>query len=209
MRSRSHVGSSSRVGSFARRETGSSMLFNALAFLQVTYAASTFLAGDEIRVEFSKADGSEMSPTEARRVSFELSTVNQKTGEVVQWQQTKVVGAGDETSEETKVCPKGGCDKDALLREVFDLAEKPDATNLLFIRAGSSKRMLLRLRDGKRLEGPVLGALFADPHAFLSTMTYKEIVATAPAVRPAGATASKPDELQIEDSIFMMHPPDL
>merc|ERR1712216_433953 len=115
---------------------------------------------------------------EARRVSFELSTVNQKTGEVVQWQHTKVVGAGDETSEETKVCPKGGCDKDALLREVFDLAEKPDATNLLFIRAGSSKRMLLRLRDGKRLEGPVLGALFAD-------------------------------ELEIEDSIFMMHPPDL
>ena len=39
--------------------------------------------------------------------------------------------------ESAQVCPKGGCDKDALLREVFDLTEKADATNLLFIRAGA------------------------------------------------------------------------
>ena len=52
------------------------------------------------------------------------------------------------------------CHLEGLLAALVDEVDKTNAQNFLFIRAGSSKRIILKLRDGTKLGGPVLGILF-------------------------------------------------
>ena len=96
------------------------------------------------------------------------------------------------------------CDSDSLLAALLDEVDTQNAQNFLFIRSGSSKRIILKLRDGTQLGGAVLGALFENPEQFLLHLKYQQIADHPPALRPNVKGDMAIEEPDLEDSIFSL-----
>ena len=164
---------------------------------------------DELRIEFSGPQNT--PPDDGIHLSkFEITGISH--GTVTQWTKTISMGEGESKSEEVVGC-ENRCDSDGLLFNLMDECHKEQAQNFLFMRQGSSKRIMLRPKRHQPLGGSVLGALFENPDAFLTVLKYQNIVEHPPAIRPQLAAEPHEDDIQeldLEDSIFaMFEPPDL